>query len=271
MPENAVPYRKPPGRNTRLVRRASRTDIRAFVYAAMRWLQIAPNRFWDWNERPVELKVYSADGEVRWLSPTKEIRRLVADSQCPLEVLAVAAWDIIKSLPVHVYGSPLRRKAQHKQAIEKRDKAAKALAAGGTASDRSIRSFEHFLAKSYGYVDADDLSLPFYSERLSKLSEKVRRGDFGKTLAQRRKMLGKDSRTRWPRPPNYLLGMPSRMRTYWRKHASYETAYKTIAASSAVLAATIRALREVRDTAPETHHGALTTALLIHEGFASGD
>jgi hypothetical protein len=269
--EKPEPYRKGPGRNKGLVRRASRIDLRAFVYAAMRWLQIAPTRSSEWYKLPVQLKVYSTNAPPRWLRPTKEIRRLVADSGCPIEVLAIAAHDIIKTLPVDLYGSPFRRKAYFLKAKETGDKAAKARAAGNTPSDASIRAFEHYLAKNYGYLDADDLSLPFHSERLSKRPEKVRGGDFDKLREKRRKAFGKDSRTRWPRPSDQFMIMPRRMCTYWRKHQTYAMACKTIAAAIPEYSKLRRALQDLRDSSTETQHGAVMDAFLLHEGFASDD
>ena len=279
MSDNVPAYRKGHGRNKRLVRRAGHRDLRAFVYAAMRWLQIAPMRFWDWDDQPVELKTYMPGPkgkerivrcEPRWLAPTTEIRRLAAGSGCPLEVLAVAAWDIIKSLPMNAYGSRAKRKTQYADAIERRDKAKTALAKGGKPNDRDIRAFDHYQARNYGYVDADDLSLPIESEKLSETPEMIRGGDFGKTRTQRRKPLGKGSRKRWPRPPDNYLCMPNRMRTYWRKHAAYEKAYQTIAASCTVRAEMMRALRESRDAAPQTPHSAFNSAFFTHDGFVFG-
>ena len=209
------------GRRNKRLLRLGRSDLRAFVHAVITWFELAPAQSHDWYARRVELKQYFPDRPPRWLKPSARAKDFVAQSGCPLEVLAVVAWDIIKTLPVHTHrphrGSKVYPLLQ-------------SIRAGRTTARDLLRQgnavLEDSLAKSWGYFGKDDARLPFQSKQRSSQGERVLSGERIKSPSERRKSLGADVRKRWPQPSGSLLEMSSPMRSYWRRHAQYRSAFE---------------------------------------------
>lgn len=224
------------------MRRAARRDLEAFTRAVFTWLEVAPCTWeQDWVSQPVQLKVYFGSKRTRgpgktptnalglpakkprkkapqWIPSTDAARRFVKERAYPIEVLAVAAWDLIKALPIHI--GALHGNDKVSDLFRSKETSRRALqlirAGNKTLLDR--------LAQAYGYIDADDERIPLKDRKQPPHTEPVRRGNRAKTHAERRKPMHLSVRKRWPKPPPHLLDMPPRMLSYWRTHACYEEA-----------------------------------------------
>lgn len=226
---------KSTGRKSKWARRSARKDLEAFACSVFTWFEVAPQRGEDeWIEQPVGLRVYyrrshrlrrgkaslnsqrlpAKDRPPRWILPTNAARAFVMQSVYPIELLAVVAWDLIKTLPIHKGRLHGNRKAYPSLRTKEAGKRFLKLIRSGSKT-----ALDH-LAQSYGYIDADDERMPLASRKNLPRATKVRRGNRAKTLAERRKPITA-GRRRWPKPPRELLNMTPRMMSYWRAHKCY--------------------------------------------------
>jgi hypothetical protein len=174
-----------------------------------------PNRA---REARIELKEYFKDRPPRWISPSKEAKRFLAESAYPVELLAVVVWDCIKELlPYHTVR--LRLPKEDRRAL--RNKPPQQF----RIELKSPNSYvANYFAKKCGYNGARDQRLPLSDGRRSSEGEFVVSGDRAKSPRERRMNLDARGRKRWPQPAGNLLDIKSPMRSYWRRHRDFRVA-----------------------------------------------